>query len=62
MHGITVDCKTHIIKEVDNALPMPDHPPFDEPEGLDLVEAAKKLKEIDKLEKRIKALEDYTHR
>ena len=57
MKGIRVDCSIREIEEIDDGLPMPEYPPYVEPEGLDLVEAAQKLEEIDALKVRIEKLE-----
>ena len=47
MKGIVIDCKTGKMKEVNDGLPMPEFLPYTEPEGIDLVEVAQKLKELD---------------
>jgi hypothetical protein len=56
MKGITYDCKTGKVREIEDGLPMPTPPPFIEPVGLNLAEAATKLKEIDQLKADVAAL------
>lgn len=45
MKGIIVNCKTGKATKIDDGKPMPIAQPYDEPEGVDLKEVAKMLKD-----------------